>query len=30
MMFALTYLPGFVTTVLRSMPNVWRSRYRFP
>jgi hypothetical protein len=30
MMFALTYLPDFVTTVLRGMPNVWCGRYRFP
>jgi len=28
MMIAFTYLPGFVTLVLRGMPNVWRGRHR--
>jgi hypothetical protein len=28
MMIAFTYLPGFVTLVLRSMPPVWRGRHR--
>jgi hypothetical protein len=28
MMIAFTYLPGFVTMVLRGMPNVWRGRHR--
>ena len=27
-MIALTYLPGFVTVVLRGMPTVWRGRHR--
>ena len=28
MLIAFTYLPSFVTVVLRGMPNVWRSRHR--
>src|SRR5712691_8926093 len=28
MMIAFTYLPGFVTIVLRGMPTVWRGRHR--
>ena len=28
MLIAFTYLPGFVTLVLRGMPTVWRSRHR--
>src|SRR5256712_11603980 len=28
MMIAFTYLPGFVTLVLRGRPNVWRGRHR--
>jgi hypothetical protein len=28
MLVAFTYLPGFVTMVLRGMPTVWRGRHR--
>ena len=28
MLIAFTYLPGFVTMVLRGMPTVWRGRHR--
>jgi hypothetical protein len=28
MLFAFTYLPGFVTVVFRGMPTVWRGRHR--
>jgi len=28
MLMAFTYLPGFVTTVFRGMPTVWRGRHR--
>src|SRR5262245_9382375 len=28
MLMAFTYLPGFVTLVLRGMPTVWRGRHR--
>src|SRR6266487_6097210 len=28
MLIAFTYLPGFVTLVLRGMPTVWRGRHR--
>ena len=28
MMMAFTYLPGFVTGVLRGLPTMWRGRHR--